>query len=220
MNNVGWLAMGRIGLMVWLLNLPMLAARAESIDIDVVGLFKNAAMLIINGDQQLLKTGQRSPEGVSLVSADSRSATIELNGETMTLDLSSKISTKFAAHVPATVAIQRHNEQYLTTGVINGVPVTFVIDTGATLLAMNSAHAAALGLDMSRARPMRAYTASGSVAALQLVLDQVEVGEIQVSNVLAAVLPGDNPANLLLGMSFLRHVEMSEKAGLMLLKGR
>lgn len=82
MNNVGWLAMGRIGLMVWLLNLPMLAARAESIDIDVVGLFKNAAMLIINGDQQLLKTGQRSPEGVSLVSADSRSATIELNGET------------------------------------------------------------------------------------------------------------------------------------------
>jgi len=98
--------------------------------------------------------------------------------------------------------------------------VTFLIDTGATILAMNSRHAAALGLDMRHARPMQATTAGGSVTSQQVMIKRVDVGDIQVNNVLAAVLPGDYPAEILLGMSFLRNVEMSENAGLMLLKSR
>jgi len=210
----------RLWMISWLFGASLQVAAAETIEIDVVGLFKNVAMLRINGEQQLLKIGQRSPEGVLLLSADSRGAAIEVDGEMLSLDLSSHISAEFSAHVPTTVAIRRDNNQYHTTGSINGVPVTFLIDTGATILAMNSRHAAALGLDMRRARPMQATTASGSVASQQVMIKRVDVGDIQVSNVLAAVLPGDHPAEILLGMSFLRNVEMSENAGLMLLKSR
>lgn len=212
--------MARVWIIWWLLSAPGLVAASETVQIEVVGLFKNAAVLNINGEQQLLKIGQRSLEGVLLLSADSRGASIAVDGETLQLDLSSYISAEFTDHVPTTVAIRRANNQYHTTGSINGVPVSFLIDTGATILAMNSRHAVALGLDMSRAKLMQARTASGAVDSRQVMIKRVDVGDIQVNNVLAAVLPGDYPAEILLGMSFLRNVKMSENAGLMLLKSR
>jgi len=115
----------RLWMISWLLGASLQVTAAETIEIDVVGLFKDVAMLRINGEQQLLKIGQRSPEGVLLLSADSRGATIEVDGEALSLDLSSHISAEFSAQVPTTVAIRRDNNQYHTTGSINGVPVTF-----------------------------------------------------------------------------------------------
>ena len=56
----------RLWMISWLFGASLQVAAAETIEIDVVGLFKNVAMLRINGEQQLLKIGQRSPEGVLL----------------------------------------------------------------------------------------------------------------------------------------------------------
>jgi aspartyl protease family protein len=83
---------------------------------------------------------------------------------------------------------------------------------------MNAKHARGLGLDLRQARAFNATTASGQVKSLQLMVSQMTVGDIKVNNVSVAVLPGDFPVDILLGMSFLRNVEMSQNAGLMLLK--
>jgi aspartyl protease family protein len=203
-----------------LLFLSCAVQAAETLEIDVLGLFKDSAMVSVNGKQVLLKIGEKTKEGISLLSADSRGAVIDLNGETMMLDLSSKISARYTPSAGTTVAISRSNNQYRTTGSINGRPVSFLVDTGATIVAMNKNHALGLGLDLRQAKPFNATTASGQVKSLQLMVSQMSVGDIKVRNVSVAVLPGEFPVDILLGMSFLRNVEMSENAGLMLLKSR
>ncbi len=202
------------GFIFFLLLLP--SCFALDLDIDVVGLFKNKAMLNISGKNILLKVGERSPEGVLLVSADSHMASIEYTGRTFSLGLSSRISTDFQKPESVSVSILLSNAgQYRTSGNINGRPVSFLVDTGATIIALNTPTAKALGLDLSTARPLRATTAGGVVESREVNLASVEVGGIRINNVKAAVLEGDYPEEILLGMSFLSKVDLTESAGIM-----
>jgi len=183
---------------------------------EVVGLFKNAAVLNISGNERLLKVGQLSPEGVLLVSADSKEAVIEISGKKMHLTLSSRISAEFKTPASVTVSIMLNGAgQYRTTGSINGRPVSFLVDTGATIVAINSITAKSLGIDSSKGRVLRATTASGVVESVEVFLDIVKVGGIKIRNVQAAVIPGSFPQDILLGMSFLRNVKIRENAGTM-----
>lgn len=194
---------------------------AQELEIDVVGLFKNAAMLKIDGKEQLLKTGDRSLEGVMLVSADSKGAVIEVNGESMDLDLSSHISAAFKRPVETSVSILRNgNGQYITRGTINGQSVRFLVDTGANVVALNASIAASLGLDLSQGERVNVSTASGVTESRLITLDVLQVGNIKVSNVRAAVMTGNYPVDILLGMTFLQNVDISESGGVMQLKGK
>ncbi len=189
---------------------------AQDLDMEVVGLFKNVAVLNISGNERLLKVGQLSPEGVLLVSADSKEAVIEISGKKMHLTLSSRISAEFKTPASVTVSIMLNSAgQYRTTGSINGRPVSFLVDTGATIVAINSITAKSLGIDSSKGRVLRATTASGVVESVEVFLDIVKVGGIKIRNVQAAVIPGSFPLDILLGMSFLRNVEIRENAGTM-----
>lgn len=207
---------------VFCLLLVAASAGADELDIDVVGLFKDAVLLDINGNRQMLKQGEKSPEGVLVVSADSREAVIEVNGERMTLNLTSRIGTQFKPPEHGTVSIPLNDVgQYRSAGTINGRPVSFLIDTGATLVAMNAAHARRLGIDFNTSgRKRRATTAGGVVNSWEVRLESVQVGDIRITNVPAAVLEGDYPEEVLLGMTFLRNVEISESSGLMVLKSK
>jgi len=194
---------------------------AEELEIDVVGLFKNAAMLKIDGKEQLLKIGNRSLEGVMLVSADSKGAVIEVNGESMNLDLSSHISASFKRPLETAVSILRNGSgQYVTRGTINGQSVRLLVDTGANIVALNSSIAASLGLDVSQGKRVNVSTASGISESRLITLDVLQVGNIKVSNVQAAVIDGNYPEDILLGMTFLQNVDISESGGVMQLKGK
>ena len=189
---------------------------AQDLDMEVVGLFKNAAVLNISGNERLLKVGQLSPEGVLLVSADSKEAVIEISGKKIHMTLSSRISAEFKTPASVTVSIMLNGAgQYRTTGSINGRPVSFLVDTGATIVAINSITAKSLGIDSSKGRVLRATTASGVVESVEVFLDIVKVGGIKIRNVQAAVIPGSFPQDILLGMSFLRNVKIRENAGTM-----
>ncbi len=191
---------------------------AEPVEVEVLGLFTDAALLKIDGTSQLLKSGETSPRGVTLLRADSAKAVIEYEGSQRTLLLSDRISSTYEDPGSVTVSVQMNDRgQYVTTGSINGRPVRFLIDTGANIVAMNAGMAGELGIDFSQGRKVRTATASGSTMAVSVVLDSVIVGGITVRNVRAAVLEGDYPKDILLGMSFLRHVEIQKNAGLMVL---
>ena len=194
------------------------AVSGQETDIEVVALFKNAAMLKIDGKQQFLKTGETSPEGIYLEEADSETATIQHEGSSVVLGLSRRISTRYEEPGQATVSLQINSQgQYITTGSINGSPVKFLVDTGANIVAMNTKTARGLGIDTSTGRKMNATTAGGTIASTEVYLGKVQVGDIAVSNVQAVVLEGDFPTDVLLGMSFLRKVKIEENAGLMML---
>lgn len=197
-------------------------SHADEVEIDVVGLFKDMAILDVNGNRVMLKQGERSPQGILLVSADSREAVVELNGHRMTLNLSSRIGTDFKPAEKATVSIPLNDSgQYKSSGTINGQPVSFLVDTGATIVAMNAADARRLGIDYTTKGEMHeATTAGGVVKSWAVVLDSIDVGGIHVVNVPAAVLQGDYPQQILLGMTFLRNVEIKQTEGLMVLESK
>ncbi|MDZ7684026.1 MAG: hypothetical protein U5O39_02350 [Gammaproteobacteria bacterium] len=136
----------RIFFLALILGLSLVAtATARQVDIDVIALFKGRAMLEINGERMLLAEGERSDEGVLLVSANSREAVVDVGGQEIALDLSSRINAEYAVADSVTVTIGLNDlDQYRTTGSINGRPTSFVVDTGANIVAMNASRCQAV----------------------------------------------------------------------------
>lgn len=183
--------------------------------IEVEALFPDAAVLLIDGQRKMLRAGQ-SFAGVTLVAAYSRTATLEVNGETVVLGLSRRIGTNYEPTAARVVKIPRDAKlQYQTTASINGRSVQVLVDTGANVVALNSGHADALGVDYRSGVPGQVETAGGTVDAWLVTLRTVNVGGIQVDNVQASVVEGAFPADILLGMTFLKHVEMTESNGVL-----
>lgn len=212
-----------------LLALPLLAslaalpaAAAAAVDtVVVLGLFKDKAVLEIDGRRRLLSAGQTSPEGVTLVSADAHAAVLEIDGRRATYELGTRINAEYAAPAeqPSVHIWPTERGMYTVTGSINGFPVRFVVDTGATYLAMNRGEAKRLGIDyLVEGEPGVAQTASGRIDTYRVVLDRVRVGDILLRNVPAAVLDGEHPAEVLLGMSFLNRVDMRREGDAIVLQ--
>ena len=201
------------------LLLCFVSINSYATDIMVLGLFKNKAMVKIDGKQRILKVGKKSPEGVTLISADSDIAILNVDGKDQEFKLGSHVSSKFKQKKQAEATIMPINGMYSTAGSINGQPVNFLVDTGATWIAMNSHQASSLGINF-RYIGKRGYasTANGVVPVYRIHLDKVRVGEIELTNVEAGVIEGNSPTEVLLGNSFLNRVEMLRQGQVMLLR--
>lgn len=188
-------------------------------DIQVQGLFTGRAMVSIDGNVKLMREGETSPEGVLLVSADSKAAVIEYEGVSHTLSLSDRIGASFAQPEAAEVRLQPDSRgHYLARASINGRFINVMVDTGATMVAMNSRHAAELGLNLDNASRSRASTASGIVETKLVTLSSVSIGGVTRNAVAASVIEGDFPETILLGNSFLSGVDMRVESGILILK--
>lgn len=191
------------------------AAGSASAVIEVEALFTNAAALRIDGERKMLKAGQ-SYKGVTLVAAHSGTATLEVDGQTKELGLSRRIGARYEVPEAQVVSIPRDAMmQYQTNASINGRSMQVLVDTGANVVALNSTHALALGVDYTAGAPARVETASGTASAWVVTLGFVDVGGIRVDNVQATVVEGDFPSMVLLGMTYLRHVKMEETGGVL-----
>jgi len=107
--------------------------------------------------------------------------------------------------------VLRQNRQghYVTSGQINGFPVQFLLDTGATDVAIPAELARASGL--SPGFESRARTANGAAVIYDTHIDELQLGTIQLRDVDASIVPGMGGDTILLGMSALRHVEFSQQ---------
>jgi aspartyl protease family protein len=105
------------------------------------------------------------------------------------------------------VLLRNKYGHYVTHGEINGRSVVFMVDTGATGVAVPLAVARRLGLQ--RGRPVVTQTANGQATAYVTSLDSVRVGEIEIRDVAASISPGLQMDEILLGMSFLRFIEFT-----------
>ena len=115
------------------------------------------------------------------------------------------------------VRLQRNRlGHYVTAGTINNRPVTFLLDTGATGVAIGTAMANELGL--KRGRRIATRTANGIAASFLTTLDTVSVGGISVQNVDATIAPGLRGEEILLGMSFLKNIEFAQRGDTLILR--
>lgn len=99
---------------------------------------------------------------------------------------------------------------FIASGAINGREVTFLVDTGATLVSVPEAMAQRLGLE-KQAR-IGLQTAAGPVTGWMTRIDEVRLGDIVRRDVRAAISPGRSDT-VLLGMSFLRDLELNQSDG-------
>lgn len=199
--------------------LPVSPANAAN-RLQLVGQFGNKAVLLINGQRHVLSVNEVSPEGVKLVKVEPDAVVVVDHGKRLRIDFTTHMSSNFVEKETTEVKIWADNRgSYHTAGAINGQIVNFLVDTGATTIAMNEFVARRLGIDFRyTGKHIRAATASGMTTAYQIQLKTVKVGDIILQNVEAAVLEGGYPTNVLLGMSFLSNVELERSQNLMILK--
>lgn len=206
---------------VGLLLLALSSQAAEQV--QVVGLFPGAAVVNVDGQRKLVKVGQTGPGGVQVVSADSRGAVLRVNGVERAYSLSREAgSGGSSAPVKAQTSIARGADgHYRVVGSVSGQSVAFLVDTGATSLALNETQARRLGIDFRvRGEPMIVNLAKGTAKAWRIKLPQVKVGPLEVLGVEAFVLEGEGANDALLGMSFLNRVRWHEDQGVLVLESK
>lgn len=189
------------------------------VEIEAKMLAQNTAILMIDGQQRALRAGSKSPEGVLLVSADGKQAVLEIEGKRKTITLSRGIVNQFKAANKTEIRIASGaGGHYQTQGLINGYQVEFLVDTGATTIAMNHFVAERLGIDYRAGTPITVNTANGPTKAFLVTLSSVSVGNIVVNQVSAAVSTTDSPSIVLLGNAYLSKVDLKIDQGVLVLK--
>lgn len=209
----------RLYLLAALLGLASAVAWAAP-RVNVVALFSDKAMVEIDGRRQLLAIGQSTPEGVRLLAASSTEAMLEIDGQRQTLRLSRQVGGSYAAPAPRQQVqiVRDRNDRFITTGSINGMAMSFLVDTGANVVALNESDAVRAGIDYRRGTRVLVNTAAGSTSGYQVVLARVDIGGISLPNVAAVVLEGGSPSTPLLGMSFLGRLKMRHDGALLVLE--
>lgn len=201
----------------------LIAAPAGAANVSVVGLFSGKALVTINGGgQKLLKAGDKTPEGVKLISADSNQAVLEIDGKQQSLGLGQGVSTggvqgdQGRASAILTADIQGH---FIVTGSINGQSAKFLVDTGASSVSMGADVAKRLGIPYQKGKRALMSTANGVTQVYLVSLNNVKVGDISLNGVEGTVHETTMPV-VLLGMSFLNRVDMKREGASMVLTKR
>ncbi len=190
--------------------------------IYVQALLGKKAVVMIDGQRRTLSVGETSPEGVKLVETNSQHAVLEVDGVQKPYQLGGFVSTTFAKpkHHQETVYADKQG-MFLAVGTINGRTVRFLLDTGATNVAMNKAQAKQLGVDYRmKGKPVIISTASEDVKGYRVKLKSVSLGRIKQRNVEAMVIDGYHPGPILLGMSFLGKLKVEKEGDAMTIRQR
>ena len=201
------------------LILCLLSIAVSAQQIEVKMLAQGSALLVIDGKQRMLRVGVTSPEGIKLISADGKQAEIEMQGRRETLTLARRISTQFQRAEKAELRVaSAEGGHYFIPGKIHGLPVDFMVDTGATAIAMNYIEAERLGIDYRAGKPISMSTANGLAKAFVITLHRVSAGDIELHQVSAVVSTTSSPEVILLGNSFLSRLDMAIVDGVLVLK--
>jgi aspartyl protease family protein len=192
---------------------------AHAADVRVVGVAANRAVVSIDGGApRTLAIGQKTPEGVTLLGVDGETATFDVDGRRRTLRMGQMVQAGSGGSNTVTLKAD-HLGHFFAQGAINGAATKFMVDTGASLIAIPGEDARRMGLSFVNAPQAAVRTAGGVVPAYRIKLDTVRVGGITLNNVDALVV--DKGLDMvLLGMSFLNRTEMRRDGETMVLTRR
>jgi aspartyl protease family protein len=203
----------------------LLAAAAgahAATSVMLTGTIGSRAILIVDGAPPKTVAVGETFQGVKLVSLQAEQAVVELEGKRLSLRMDTPVSigggggTGGGSRIVLPADSRGH---FMTQGAINGRPVTFMLDTGATSIALSAADAQRIGLDYSKAQRVQMNTANGVASGYKLRLQSVRVGDVEVYDIDAIVSPQPMPF-VLLGNSFINRFSMRRDADQMVLEKR
>ena len=188
----------------------------------LTGTIGSRAILIVDGAPPKTVAIGETFQGVKLVSLQAEQAVVELEGKRLSLRMDTPVSigggggTGNGSRIVLPADSRGH---FMTQGAINGRAVTFMLDTGATSVAMSAADAQRIGLDYSKGQRIQISTANGVSSGYRLRLRSVRVGDVEVYDIDAIVSPQPMPF-VLLGNSFINRFSMRRDADQMVLEKR
>lgn len=189
----------------------------------LTGTIGSRAIIIVNGGAPKTVAVGESFRGVKLVALAAQEATVEAGGKRLLLRMDTPASIGGAAPGGGggnrIVLPADSRGHFMTQGTINGRTVNFMLDTGATSVALSAADAQRIGLDYSKGQPVRMSTANGVAAGYRLRLSSVRVGDVEVYDIDAVVSEQPMPY-VLLGNSFINRFSMRRDADQMVLEKR
>ena len=183
---------------------------AHGQSVSMAGSLGTRALLVIDGKPRQLAIGETAG-GVRLLAVSTNDALVEVGGKRVALQLGGAPVNLGGAASAGTgdkiVLTSSSGGHFVTSGTINGSAVRFVVDTGATTVTMSAHDAERVGIDYKKGQLGYSSTANGMVPAYRVTLSSVQIGDVQVYNVEATVLPAQMPY-MLLGNSFLDRFQM------------
>ena len=195
------------------------ASGAVAQTVSMGGSLGSNALLVIDGKPRSVAVGA-TVEGIRLVSVTGNDAVVEIKGKRVLLrlgdaqvNLGGKASEGGGKQIVLTAQSGGH---FHANGAINGQSVRFMVDTGATMVAMDKYEAERLGLDYKNGRRGITRTANGDTTVYATKLASVRIGDVLVYNVDAVVSPAPMPY-ILLGNSFLTRFQMKRENDVMTL---
>jgi aspartyl protease family protein len=203
-----------------LLSLGTSVSLAADTGVRVIALFAGKALLQVGGQQKIVNQGETF-EGVLLESASGRGAVVVIDGNRQKLGLNQSIAGNFKK--PDRTRMKIFPDalgMYYVKGKINGVATRFLVDTGATFVTMSGDHASLLKIDYRQGTYSSAQTAAAVVPVWQIKLASVSIGGIELKNVEATVIAGEQPVDVLLGNSFLRHTRIQQAGSVLEIEKR
>ena len=202
-----------------LIGVPVSVSATE---VALAGVFPGKALLVINGGApRAVAAGSVTPEGVRVIAVDGEVVVAEFDGGRHRLVVGQHaVSVGRDKGGAQSVTIEADGRgMFRSQGKVNGAVMQFVVDTGATFVALGRSDAQRAGLDLTRAEPIALQTANGVARGWRLPLDSVSVGGVTLRNVEGVVHGTDLPV-VLLGMSFLNRMEIRREGSTLQLRQR
>ncbi len=189
----------------------LLALPAAAQQVALSGVAGGKALVTIDAAAPRFLSPGQAHQGVKLLSVQGEAAVIEVNGQRQTLRVGdapvSQGQSKTDAGAKRVVLTADSQGHFMPPGQINGRQVQFMVDTGASTVALSAADAKRIGLNYESGTKVNVSTANGNVVGYRVQLDSVRVGDAQVFGVTAIVVPQSMPF-VLLGNSFLTRFQM------------
>lgn len=199
-------------------------AAAAQTAVALQGMLGSKALLIVDGAPPKSVAPGESHKGVKVLSTLGDQAVVEFGGRKHTLrvgEAPASVGGSGAAGPGGSKVILTAGSggHFVTQGSINGRAAQFMVDTGATSVAMGMQDAQRLGVDWRKGQLGRSSTANGVVTVYFVKIASVRVGDVEVYDVDGAVMPGSMPY-VLLGNSFLTRFQMTRHNDQLVLERR
>ena len=195
---------------------------AWAADVALAGLLPGRAVVVINGgNPRMLAVGSKTADGVKLLAVEDGAAMFEIDGKRQRLVLGENAVSSRASGGAATVTLTADGRgQFMTQGSVNGASMRFMVDTGATFVALSATDAARANIDYrNKGQLGSAATANGVIRSWKVPGNTIHLGDITLHEVEVTVNETNMPW-VLLGMSFLNRLEMKRDGDTMTLKKR
>ena len=194
---------------------------AAASGVSVNGVFGEKALVAIgNSPAKVMSVGD-SVQGVRLLAVRGQQVVIEQDGKRRTLEVGfGNQPGGISETVAEVVIIADGRGHFLANGMVNSYAVRFLVDTGASAVALPRSIATSAGVVPDSAKNIVVTTANGNVRASKVLLNTIRIGNVSLNMVEAIVLDDAQLKMPLLGMSFLKRTNMKNEGDRLTLSQR